>query len=487
MRRRGTLRWGGDRAGGAPYIFGAPGMEVGFEVELAQLLGTELGLQPEFVQGDWDALPDTLTRGDIDIVMNGYEYLPGRESEYPSTIPYFVYHLRLVGRDRDGSITSWDDLRAQDGRPGKRVGVLRGTVAERLMRQKFGDTITLIPTREVDETFQLLQGGERLDATVQDSPAAAFFVEQGRLRDLRVVGEPIARGYYVMLTRRGDDKLREQLNQAIRKGLRSGKLKEICRKYGLWGPEQEGLTELHQRPWPPVESDTDFHESRLTLGDLWGKILQAAGMTVALSFSAMPLAILIGILVAIGRLYGPWLVRTPLLVYIEVLRGTPLLLQLFVLFFLFPQFAHWTGWQPLVTLATLPPFVVGVAGLAINYSAYEAENYRAGLLAVPKGQMEAALALGMKPGTALRRVILPQAVRIVIPPVTNDFIALFKDTSVCSVILITELTGLYYQFKYDRGFALQLALIVAVLYLLMSYPLSLVARRLETHLSRSPG
>ena len=92
---------------------------------------------------------------------------------------------------------------------------------------------------------------------------------------------------------------------------------------------------------------------------------------------------------------------------------------------------------------SLPEFWAGVLGLAINYSAYEAENYRAGLLAIPRGQMEAALSLGMSTRTALRRVIIPQAVRIVIPPVTNDFIALFKDTSVCSMIAVVELTGMY--------------------------------------------
>jgi polar amino acid transport system substrate-binding protein len=381
--------------------------------------------------------------------------------------------LRLIVRDGDKSIRSWDDLRGTDGRPGKRVGVLRGTVAERYMRQQFGNSIEVIPTREVDETFQLLQGGERLDATVQDSPAATYFVEQKHLSGLRVVGEPVCRGYYVILTRPGDAQLRERLNDAIRKGARSDTLKQIYSKYGLWGPEQESEA-------------SGFQEARITLGDLWSKLLQAAGMTVALSICAMPLAILLGILVAVGRLYGPWPVRLPLAIYVELLRGTPVLLQLYVLFFLLPLFAHWLDWQPLIALATLPPFVVGVAGLAINYSAYEAENYRAGLLAVPRGQMEAALALGIRPRTALCRIILPQAIRIVIPPVTNDFIALFKDTSICSLILITELTGLYYQYKFDRAVALQLALVISVLYLLMSYPLSILSRKLETKLSPTP-
>jgi len=82
------LRWGGDKAGGAPFIYEEPGKgEVGFEVELARLLGMKLGRTPEFVQCDWDAIPDTLQRGNIDIALNGLEYLPEREKEFPSTVP----------------------------------------------------------------------------------------------------------------------------------------------------------------------------------------------------------------------------------------------------------------------------------------------------------------------------------------------------------------------------------------------------------------
>jgi polar amino acid transport system substrate-binding protein len=93
--------------------------------------------------------------------------------------------------------------------------------------------------------------------------------------------------------------------------------------------------------------------------------------------------------------------------------------------------------------------------------------------------MEAALALGMSPFTALRRVVVPQAIRIVIPPVTNDFIALFKDTAICSTIMIVELTGLYYQYKIYPSLVLELALAVGLLYLLMSYPMAVLAKWLE--------
>jgi polar amino acid transport system substrate-binding protein len=132
-----------------------------------------------------------------------------------------------------------------------------------------------------------------------------------------------------------------------------------------------------------------------------------------------------------------------------------------------------------------PEFLTGVLALAINYSAYEAENYRAGLLAIPKGQMEAALSLGMTTWTALRRVIVPQAVKIVIPPVTNDFIALFKDTSIVSMIAVTELTAEYRALTVSHmQLTIEFVVMTALLYLAMSYPLAIVARRMETRFKK---
>ena len=132
-------------------------------------------------------------------------------------------------------------------------------------------------------------------------------------------------------------------------------------------------------------------------------LVRAAGMTVALSVTAMPLAVMAGLGIALLRLYGPWAVGRPAAVYVELVRGTPLVLQLYVIFFLLPEIG-----------LSIHAFWAAVIGLAINYSAYEAEIYRAGLQAIPRGQMEAALALGMSRNLALRRVIVPQATRLVI-------------------------------------------------------------------------
>jgi len=469
IRGRGSLRWGGDQSGGAPYIFeGSDGKLTGFELELAEVLATKLGVRGEFVQGQWDKLPQLIDRGDIDIVLNGYEWSPERERQWASTVPYYVYKLQLLVR-RDGeTIRSWDDLRAGPGQARKRIGVLIGSAAERYILERFGDAVALKPYDGVTNAMTSVEQGQ-IEATLQDVPIAIHYAPEFPL--LSPVGDPVAPGHYVILVERSEDTLRTRLNEAILGAFEDGTLKRIYEKYGLWNADQLELGRI-ARSWPPAVEVASTDSSSLPH---FGKLLlDAAAMTIALSCLSMPLAMLAGLLVSTGRLYGPRWVRWPLELYVEFLRGTPLLLQLYVIFYVLPNMG-----------VRVPAFWSGVLGLAINYSAYEAENYRAGFLAIPRGQMEAALSLGMSTWTALRRVIIPQAVRIVIPPVTNDFIALFKDTSVCSVITVTELTGMYSRLSNNQPhLVLQLGLMTSVLYLLMSYPLSLVARRLEGRFKR---
>lgn len=466
IQQRGSLRWGGDASGGGPYIYQGPQNKlVGFEYELVEYLAQQLGLRGEYINWEWENLPLILDRGSIDLVLNGFEWSAEREQLWSSTIPYYIYKLQLLARSNDNSIQDWDDLTATPGRQRKRIGVLQGSAAERYVESRFGNRVELKKYPEVTSVMGLVEQGQ-LDATVQDAPIVTFYGAE--FPGLRVVGEPQAPGYYVGYVRRGDDELRERLNDAISQAIADGTLRRIYEKYGVWNDDQLALGELASN-WPPKVPPTPSRW--VNMPNYVRLLLAAAWTTIQLSFLAMPLAIVLGLLVAIGRLYGPWWIRWPFAVYVEFLRGTPLLLQLFVIYYVLPQFLG----------VSLPEFWAGVLGLAINYSAYEAENYRAGLLAIPRGQMEAALSLGMSTPTALRRVIVPQAVRIVIPPVTNDFIALFKDTSVCSMIAVVELTGMYrFLFQSHPRLMLEFGLLTAFLYLLMSYPLALVARRLET-------
>ncbi len=460
-----ALVWGGDQEGGGPYIYPKeddPRQVTGFEVELMDLLAARLGRPARFQQCQWDKLPDLLRIGDIHCVVNGYELTQEHLSSKIATVPYYVYELQLVTRRDDRSIRSWDGLAAPPGGRKKRVGVLGGSAAKKYVEERLGPSVEVVPYDGVTDALQEVVN-EKLDATVQDLPPLVFYKD--RYPSLHFVGEPVGRGYYVIYLRPEDERLRDELSAALREVVRNGQLKALYERYGLWNKTQELLAS--------PELGSEVRKSEQVRG--WQVVrrylpilLEAAGMTVALACLAMPLAILIGLMVALGRLYGPAPLRVPLAVYVEVLRGTPLLLQLFTIFFVLPALG-----------VRVPAFWAGVLGLAINYSAYEAEIYRAGLRAIPAGQMEAALALGMSRREALRRVIVPQAVRLVIPPVTNDFIALFKDTSICSVITIVELTKQYSIVANSTGAYLELAALTALLYLLMSYPLSLLARRLE--------
>jgi polar amino acid transport system substrate-binding protein len=477
VRQRGTLRWGGDQEGGGPYIFeGKDGQPTGFEVELADYLAGKLGVRAEFVQKTWDNLPQELVdRQDIDCIINGYEWFPNREQKMASTIPYYAYKIQLFARKDDDSIRSWDDLRRKPGQPRKKVGVLSASGAHRYLEKNYGEDVEIRDLSEEGTTGVMLQVQDgTLDATVQDLPAGVHYVGPGRdFPSLKFVGPGIELGYYVIFVRKEDQRLREELNKALREAMEDGTLKRIYQRYGMWDADQEKLADV-AADWPPPTTgpESDWMRYGLTLA-------RAAVVTLVLSFTSMPLAIAAGLLIALGRLFGSRWLAAPLAVYVEVIRGTPLLLQLFVIYYLLPYIG-----------VRLEAYQAGILALAINYSAYEAEIYRAGLLAIPHGQMEAALALGMSKAAALRRIIVPQAVRLVVPPVTNDFIALFKDTAICSVIAVTlfsqrELTGQYRYFAINHPQQIvEFALMTAALYLLMSYPLSLLARRLEKRVPR---
>ena len=429
-------------------------------------------VQAQFYQGLWQNLPALLATGEIDLILNGYELTPARAGEMDHTQPYYVYQLILLARRDSSRLKSWDDLRSHSGGSKFKIGVLGGSGAHVYLSSHYLDQVEIIAYEGTTDAMREVETG-KLDATLTDLPAVVFY--RDRFQALAEIGQPVGHGYYVMFVRKGDTALRDALNRAIARLLAGGELQLLYEKYGLWNTAQRELASLSGR------SDADLGVRATSLRG-WavirsrGRLLvEAAGMTILLACLSMPLAMLLGLLVALGRRYGPAPLRWLLVAYIEILRGTPLMLQLFVIFFLLPE----------IGLA-VPAFGAAVAGLAINYSAYEAEIYRAGLQAVPRGQMEAALALGMSPALALRRIIIPQAARIVVPPVTNDFIAMFKDTSVCSVITVMELTNQYKVQANDTGATLELAGLTALLYLLMSIPLARLAAVLEKRLARQP-
>jgi polar amino acid transport system substrate-binding protein len=464
-----------------------PSQVTGFEVDLANRIGEYLTLRPEFTQGQWDRMPDMLRTGKLDAIINGYEFTPERAEAMDPTIPYYVYALQLMGRSDNSGINSWADLKSGKGASKVKIGVLNGSAAEMYARSFCGDSCQVVAYDGNTDTMREVETG-RLGATIEDTPIAAFYGP--RFKALRRIGAPVQRGYYVIYVRKGEAALLHALNEAIVLMERNGDLERIYRKYGIWDAQQAELADITQKgrfygylkatdariqmnQMPAEKSvmvDTRKHGWEV-VKDYGGILVESAGMTIVLSVLSFPLAILLGLTIAIGRLYGRRWLRMPLAAYVEFLRGTPVMLQLYFIFFFLPEIG-----------VRVPAFWTAVLGLAINYSAYESEIYRAGLQAVPKGQMEAALSLGMSRVLALRRIIVPQAVRVVIPPVVNDFIALFKDTSVCSVVTIVELTKRFSVLSMSTQATVELMGMTAFLYLMMSYPMSLAAQGIETRL-----
>lgn len=202
-------------------------------------------------------------------------------------------------------------------------------------------------------------------------------------------------------------------------------------------------------------------------------LLGGAELTIGLTLVSMAVALVLGLALALCRLNSRhWYLYWPATAVVEIIRGTPLLLQLFYVYFVLPFIG-----------IRLSPFTAGVIGLSINYGAYLSEVYRSGIGAVDRAQWEAAEALGMSPALAMRRVILPQAGRIIIPPVGNYFVSLFKDTALASTIGLSELLFASRLLASQNYQYLQLFTIVFVMYFVISYPAMLGVRWLEKHTS----
>ena len=462
-----VLRWGGDSEGGAPYVEADPNDPAkveGFDVEVAQEIAKGLGRKPQFVQVAYASIDQSVQRGDFDLGMSGVEDTPARRAALAATVPYYTFTETLTVREADR--TRFDDLADLRGR---KVGTLGGTIAyEILLQAETEHGITAVSYDDDVHPYEDLQQG-RLDAVLLDNIIAARSMR--RTSGLYThFDKPLAKGHYIIVLARENTALRDRVNGVLRARMRDGTLERIYRKWQIWDEFQqpffnEVLAQVQAAapaaPATPQISQTDALRRYLPA------VLRAALITIALSCAAMTLAVLLGVLIATGRVYGNALLRGLLTIYVEVVRGTPVLLQLFVLYY------------GLSAIIKLPAFVAALIGLGLNYAAYESEIYRGAMEAVSRGQLEAARTLGLTELQVFRFVRAPQAFRLALAPMTNDFVALLKDSSLVSVITVIELTKQTQIFAANIGNWAIPGALCAALYLAMSLPLARVARRLE--------
>jgi His/Glu/Gln/Arg/opine family amino acid ABC transporter permease subunit len=200
------------------------------------------------------------------------------------------------------------------------------------------------------------------------------------------------------------------------------------------------------------------------------KLLSGAAMTVEVAAGALVFALIAGLLIALVRLSRMRALRIAAIAYIELIRGTPALAQLFIIYFGLPDLG-----------ITPAPITAAIIGLGLNGAAYLAEIYRAGIEAIHKGQVEAALSLGMTPARTMQYIVLPQALRLMLPPITNFSILLLKDTALVSVIAAPEIMFFARNLVTETFQSMHVYLLAAMIYLCMTIPLSRLVARLERY------
>ena len=464
----GVLRWGGDAEGGAPFVEADPNDPAvlrGFDVEIAGLVAAAQGRTPVFVQAAFTALDQSVKRGDFEIALSGLEDSAAKRAALAVSVPYYQFRevltVRAADRDRYRTL---DDLR------GHKVATLGATLAWDILsgpgRAQGLEAVSY--DDDVHPYEDLLLG--RVDAVLLDNVLA----DRAMARQQGLVTHPdaVATGYYVVLMAPEQTALRDAVNTELRAAMRDGRLEAIFRRWKVWNDDQPGMyARVLAGADSLIETPGTNAPARPGTWELTKRYLpalaRAAVITLVLSCAAMALAVSLGSGIAVGRVYGSTWVRGLLTTYVEVTRGTPVLLQLFVLYY------------GLASIVRLPPFLAALLGLGLNYAAYESEIYRAALEAVPKGQLEAARTLGFTAWQTLRLIRGPQAFRYALAPMTNDFVALLKDSSLVSVLTVVELTKQTQIFAANLGTWAVPGLLCAAMYLVLSWPLARLASRLE--------
>ncbi|MGU3654682.1 ABC transporter permease subunit [Mycolicibacterium sp. A43C] len=464
IRDAGVLRVGTEGTY-APFSYHDPATNqlTGYDVDVARAVGEKLGVPVEFVETPWDSIFAALEANRFDVVANQVTINPERQAKYDLSQPYTVGEGVIVTRADDDSIKSLADLRGKSTAQSitsNWAQVARDAGAEVQAVEGFAQAITL-----------LNQG--RVDATVNDSVAVyAYLAETGdtSVKIAAQTGETSDQGFAA----RKNSGLLPELNGALDELRADGTLTEISQRYlkaDATGSPQ-ATQQATDQPAPQVRSVWEL------IGDnLWPLAKAALTMTIPLTIISFVVGLVIALGVALARLSSNVVLSNIARFYISIIRGTPLLVQLFIVFYALPEFG-----------VKIDPFPAAVIAFSLNVGGYAAEIIRSAILSVPKGQWEAAETIGYNYAGALRRIILPQAARVAVPPLSNTLISLVKDTSLASTILVTELlrqaqivAAPTFEFFALYGTA---AIYYWVICLVLSFGQARVEHRLERHVAR---
>lgn len=449
VRKSGELRIATD-ATYPPLESAEGGQFTGFDIDLGNAIARELGVRAVWINSGFDGIFPALQNGTFDAVMSSVTITPERSAAMLFSDPYYDSGQLIAVRKGTQGITKPEDL------PGKKAGVQINTTAQIDLEKRKGVTVAVYNT--IDLALLDLKNG-RIDAVVSDAPVLRYMIRQS-FPDLATVGQRFTDEKFGVVIAQGNDDLRRAINAALWRITESGEYARINTKW--FGEASERAADQAASGTPKRAFDPGL------VRRTWSLFLTGVWLTAKLAGLSLALGLPIGLLLALARVQSSKILAAPAALYVEVMRGTPLLVQILFIYFVLPSFG-----------ISIPAFWSGIIALTLNCAAYISEIFRAGILSIDAGQMEAARALGMTYSQAMRRIILPQTFRRVVPPLTNEAIALLKDSSLVSIIGLTELARTGQELASRYAAPLTIWPVVAVFYLLLTFPLTRVAEYLE--------
>lgn len=445
----------------APFSYHDPatGELAGYDVDVARAVAEKLGVSVEFVETPWDTIFAALEANRFDVVANEVTISDERKAKYDLSQPYSVGEGVIVTRADDNSITSLADLKGK---------TTAQTITSNWAQVARDAGATVESVEGFTQAVALLTDG-RVDAVINDSIAVyAYLAERGTagVKIAAQTGEKSEQGFAA----RKDSGMLPELNAALDQLKEDGTLAAISEKY--LKANASGAPAAAGQAAPAPRS-----AFKLITDNLWPLAKAAIKFTIPLTIISFAIGLVIALLVALARLSSNVVLTNVARFYISVIRGTPLLVQLVLVFYALPQFG--------VTIAAFPAAVIA---FSLNVGGYAAEIIRSAIQSIPKGQWEAAETIGLDYVATLRRIILPQAARVAVPPLSNTLISLVKDTSLASFILVTELfrqaqiiAAPTFEFLPLYGTA---ALYYWVICLVLSFSQNRLERRLERYVAR---
>jgi His/Glu/Gln/Arg/opine family amino acid ABC transporter permease subunit len=443
----------------SPFSYHDPatGQLVGYDVDVARAVADKIGLKVEFVETPWDAIFAALEANRFDVVANEVTINDERKQKYDLSEPYSVGEGVIVTRADDSSVKSLDDIK----------GKIAGETATSNWAQVARDHGASVEAVEgFTQAIKLLNQG-RVDVVINDSIAVYAYLAETGDKSVKIAGNTGEKSEQGFAARKNSGLLPD-LNKAIAELRSDGTLATISEKY-LKANASGG----------PAKPAQDASEStwQLILRSLGPLAKAAITKTIPLTVISFVIGLVIALAVALARLSSNVILTNVARFYISIIRGTPLLVQLFIVFYALPELG-----------VKIESFPAAIIAFSLNVGGYAAEIIRSAIQSIPKGQWEAAETIGLDYVGALRRIILPQASRVAVPPLSNTLISLVKDTSLASTILVTELlrqaqiiAAPKFEFFALYGTA---AVYYWVICLVLSFGQGRVERRLERYVAR---